>query len=104
MQKIFVHLFIIFSILFVFVPRAEAIKIGLQSDISEVTTGISVKGTVSDKNTGKVICSLDPMKSYIIKPRKDGLEIKIDGKFYNLGSHSVTIEPLSGGFVCAKNR
>lgn len=90
--------------MFTIAPKSEAIRIGLQINVPEMTTGLSVKGTVSDKNTGRVICSLEPMQTYKIKAKKDGLEIYINGKNYNLGTFAVTIEPLSNGFVCAKNR
>ena len=96
--------FIIGFVLLTTTPKAEAIRIGLQMNMPEVVTATSISGTVSDKYTGRVICALDPMKSYRLKAKKDSIEIKINGKTYDLNSKAVVISPTGNGFVCAKNR
>jgi stage II sporulation protein D len=88
----------------IFSPKAEAIKVGLQINTSEVVTGTSVKGVVKDKNTGYVICSLNAMHSYRIRPKKDKIQIQVNDKYYTTNSDSILIEPTGNGFVCAKNR
>lgn len=90
--------------LFAFSGQADAIKVGLQIDTKSVTTGTSVKGTITDKYTGKIICAIDPMKSYKIIPKKDDIQIEVNGKYYDTGTNSIIISPSSNGFVCAKNR
>lgn len=84
--------------------RAEAIKVGLQIDVPEMITGTSVKGTIEDRISGRILCALDAMQSYRIKAKKDDIEITIEGKKYNLHSQSIVIRPALNGFVCAKNR
>lgn len=96
-------IFIIF-VYFLAVPTAQAIKIGLQTDVPTVHTGVSSKGMITDKLTGNVICSLDAMKTYVLKATKNDIEIKIEGKYYNLGSKFIVIQPVDTGFVCAKNK
>lgn len=104
MKKFLQYILLIFLLAGFFAPRAEAIKIGLQIDVQEMVTGTSVKGTISDKYTGRVICSIDPMVSYRIRAGKDDLEITISGKKYSLNSNAVVIKTNTNGFVCAKNR
>ena len=104
MKKIFIHFICLITLFFTFADRAEAIKIGLQSDMAEVATGLSVRGTISEKNTGRIICTLEPMQTYIFKAKKDGIEVKIDGKNYLINNYAITIAPATDGFVCAKNR
>ena len=70
MKKIFIHFICLITLFFTFADRAEAIKIGLQSDMAEVATGLSVRGTISEKNTGRIICTLEPMQTYIFKAQK----------------------------------
>lgn len=105
MNKLFIQLICLILIIICISPlRAEAIKIGLQIDVPEMYTGTSVKGTISDKYSGRVICSLEAMQSYKIRAKKDDIEITIGGKKYDLGAKSVIIQTNSNGFVCAKNR
>ncbi|MCR5261181.1 MAG: SpoIID/LytB domain-containing protein [Candidatus Gastranaerophilales bacterium] len=104
MKHLFLKILFVFIILFNISPKADAIKIGLQIDVSEMTAGVSVKGVVTDKLTGNPICSLDAMQSYRLKATKDGIDIFIDGKKYNLGSRFVTISPIDSGFVSTKGR
>ena len=87
-----------------FSGSANAIKIGLSTDKSEIWTGTSVKGVITDVNTDKPICVLDPMVSYRLRPVRNGIEITIKKQKYNLGSNSVRIKPYSEGFVSTKNK
>ena len=105
MKNLFAKIFIISVVLInIFSQQAEAIKIGLQIDVPEVITATSVEGIVSDKNTGRIICALQPMQSYKFKAKKDCIEIKINGKNYEIKTNALLIEPQNDGFVCAKNK
>lgn len=105
MNKRIVYIFcIVLFCLNLFSTPANAIKIGLILDSQEVWTGTSVKGVITDANTDKPICVLDPMVSYKLKPRKSGIEITIQNKRYDLGSNSVRIKPYTEGFVSAKDK
>ncbi len=95
---------IVFLCLIAFSGRAEAIKVGLQVGTNAVITGTSVKGTVTDKYSRKVICAIDPMTSYKIVPKKNEIQIQVNGKYYDTGTDSIVISPSTNGFVCAKNR
>lgn len=104
MKKILSKLFFIFILFFNVTDRAEAIKIGLLIGVPEVNIGVSVNGVITDKFTGRAICSIDSMKSYKLKAVKDGIQIKIEGKDYNLGSKYIVISPVDAGFVSTKNK
>ncbi len=97
-------LILIITIFFTSATKAEAIKIGLQSDMPETIIASSVKGTISDKFSGRIICAIEPMQSYRIRAKKNGIEITINHIKYDLGTNSITITPTSSGYVCAKNR
>lgn len=99
--KIFIFIFLLTNL---FAQKANAIKIGLQSDLSEVNLATSTKGLVSDKNTGQIICSLQPMQSYKFSIKQNRIEITVEKKKYPLNTSSVTISTASDGFVCAKNK
>lgn len=105
MNKKFAQILImIFLLLFAIPQRAEAIRIGLQVGVSDTVTGTSVKGVISEKYTGKALCSLDAMKSYRLRARKNTIEIKIADKYYDLGSNSIVVQTNGAGFICTKNR
>ena len=87
-----------------FSGSANAIKIGLSTDLNEIWTGTSVKGVITDANTDKPICVLDPMVSYKLKSGKNSIEITIKSHKYSLGSNSVRIKPYTEGFVSTKNK
>ena len=103
-KQIIYILCIVFFVINLFSNPANAIKIGLMIDTQELITGTSVKGVITDANNGKAICVLDPMVSYRLKPRKNGIEITIENKKYDLGSNSIIIKPYTDGFVSAKNK
>lgn len=102
------YCFKIFLLIFIFIfnscNQAHAIKIGLQLNTSEVIFGTSVQGIIFDKSSKQVICALDAMKSYRIKPGKNTLELTINGKQYELGTKSVIIETTTDGFVSIKSK
>lgn len=104
MKKFFLNIFFLSIIsLFVFVQEAKAIKIGLQSGMSEVSLASSVQSVISDKRTGQILCSIEPMQSYKFTAKKDYIEITINKQKHLLNTNSITISSPFDGFVCAKN-
>jgi len=105
MNKRFIYTFcIVLFFINLFSLPANAIKIGLMTDSSDLVTGTSVKGVIYDYFTNKPICALDSMVSYKLKPGKKSIEIIIKSQRYDLGTNSVRIKPYTDGFVSAKKR
>lgn len=105
MNKFFTKILILaITLSFVSAPKAEAIKIGLQSGLSDVSLATSTKGIVSDKRTGQILCSLQPMQSYRFTKKNDYIEVTIEKKKYPLNTRAITISTVTDGFVCAKNK
>ncbi len=81
-----------------------AIKIGLQTAVKETGIGASTEAVIIDANTNKSICSLDAMKGYEIRPYRNKIAIKYNGKYYKIDSDNVVLKTEKEGFVSAKNK
>lgn len=91
--------------MFVFsVSPAFAIKIGLQVDASYIGVGASVDAVIIDANTNHSICTLEAMKGYEVKPYKNKIAIKYEGKYYKIDSDNVVLKTEKEGFVSVKNK
>ena len=101
MRKVLIF-FAIF-ILYTFNP-AFAIKIGLQVDVSKIGVGASVPAVIIDANTNHTVCNLEAMKGYEIKPYKNKMAIKYNGKYYKIDSDNIALKINKEGFVSAKNK
>ncbi len=101
MKKIAVIVaFLIFSLY----NPAYAIKIGVQTAVNKVHVGASTEAAIIDANTHQGVCSLDPMKGYEIRPYKNKLAIKYDGKYYQIDSDNIILKTIEEGFVSAKSK
>ncbi len=81
-----------------------AIKIGVQTNVSKVGVGASTDAVIIDANTHKSVCSIDSMKGYEIRPYKNKLAIKYDGKYYQIDSDNIVLKTLEEGFVSVKSK
>ncbi len=97
-------------LLFVFISTtlsmpAFAIKIGLIDGVKETNVALSSVGGIFDATTGKELMKLQPMTSYRLKNGRFAIQIKVNKKFYSLGSKNIVIRPYDKkAFVMAKNR
>lgn len=81
-----------------------AIKIGLQTDVTNSAVGTSVKGVIIDANTNHSVCDLEAMKGYEIKPYHNLMAILYKGTYYKINSDNIVIKPTEAGFVSVKGR
>ncbi len=81
-----------------------AIKIGLQTDVKSIGVGASVAAVIIDANTNHSICSLDAMRGYEIRPYRNKIAIKYNGKYYKIDSDNVVLKTETPGFVSVKNK
>ncbi len=105
MSKFLSH--IIFVMLFLLISSAPsyAIRVGLSIDVKQSYVGVSTKGEIIDARTGKVLVRPDKMQSYAIKAYGDKIAVKVNNKFYDLGTNYIKIKPASkDDFVATKGR
>ncbi|MBR1425535.1 SpoIID/LytB domain-containing protein [bacterium] len=83
---------------------ANAIKIGLLTQVDQAGIGTNVNGRIIDVHTNKTVCTLDGMKGYIIVVYNGKLAIKSGGHYYNLGTESVVAKPDVDGYISTKGK
>lgn len=88
----------------IFINPCFAIKIGLQNGVERSYIGTSTQAQVLNANTNKLLYTMAGMKGYEFRAYKNSVSIKVQGKYYNLGSDHVVIKPSSGGYISAKGR
>ena len=81
MKKIIIVLAVFMMNLF---NPSFAIKVGLQTNVSKIGVGASVEAVIIDANTNKSVCTIDAMKGYEVRPYKNKIAIKYDGKYYKI--------------------
>ena len=91
-------------LVFVLVSPANAIKIGLYTNVDSVSLGSSTSAPIINSHTNRTIYTLDAMRNYEFKAYNDIIAIKISGQYYNLDSDEVAVRPSDNGFVSAKNK
>ncbi|MEI7473975.1 MAG: SpoIID/LytB domain-containing protein [bacterium] len=84
--------------------QANAIKIGLQTNVKTAMIGISNNGGIFDGLTGKLIMQLNALRPYNIKKIGTTLGITINGQTYPLGTNFAVIKTYQSGYVSAKRK
>jgi len=103
MKKILIILAIFITNLIVANP-ANAIKIGLLTQVNEAGVGTNVNGRMIDVNTNKTVCTTDAMRGYVIVPSGKGIAVKNGGKLYPLGTNAVVLRTDTAGYVSTKGK
>ena len=62
-----------------------------------------MKTSLIDANTNKTICEIEALKGYEIRPYKNTMAIRLNGKFYQIYSDNIVLK-APGGFVSAKGK
>ncbi len=94
-------LFILFLI-FTFSYRAEAIKVGLQTNVKELKIASSVSAEIYDTFHNKVLYEITPMKVYTFKSGGNEVEVIVNRKPVGLGTNQIAIKLKQPGFLCQK--
>ena len=95
---------IIFTILFNIAP-CHAIRIGLDENIKQTYVGTSKAGQILDGRTKKPLYYTKALVPYAIKAHNDIIVIKINGKYYSLGTNYVVIQNKEPkGFLATKKK
>ncbi len=105
MKKILYTIVFIIFVQIVFIQPSRAIRIGLEVDVKQSYFGTSSAGVVVDEKTGKTIFQTDKMKPYPVKTHGNSIAVKVNNKFYDLGTNYIKIKPQEkDDFVATKNR
>ena len=105
MKKILLYIFFAIFIQIVSIQSSEAIRIGLNIDVKQSYFGTSSEGVIYDEKKNKPIFKTKKMQPYAIKAHGNSIAIKIDNKFYDLGTNYIKVKPASkDDFVATKNR
>ncbi len=97
-RKIILTIFIIF----LFCNRADAIKIGLQTEAKDVKIASSVSAVIYDGYRDVALYEITPMKPYEIRRKGNELSIIINRKEVGLGTNQIVISPKEPGYLCVK--
>ncbi len=92
---------LIFSI-FIFSLKADAIKVGLQTNEKEIKIASSVSAGIYDAFSDKLLYEIQPMKVYEFKSKGNEIAIVISRKTIGLGTNQILIKTKTPGFLCSK--
>lgn len=102
--KIFILIFGLFYGFFN-IPKAHAIRIGLNEGIFRTYIGSSQNASFIDGNTGKLLFVSRSYFPYQIKAYGDSIAIKIKGRYYDCATNAVFVQnPESKGFLATKRK
>ena len=105
MKKYCITLIISVLALFINIAPCHAIKIGLEENIKQTYVGTSKAGQIVDGRSKKPLYYTKALVPYTIKAHNDTLVIKINGKYYNLGTNFIIIQNKEPkGFLATKKR
>lgn len=99
---LFKKILLIICLIFLISPKAEAIKIGLQTNMKEVKIASSVPAEIYDVFQNKVLYEIRPMKVYVFKSKGNELAVEANRKDVGLGTNQIMIRTKTPGFLCAK--
>lgn len=103
-MKKFLILIVIMLAQSIFINPCFAIKIGLQNGVERSYIGSTKQAQVLNANTNKLLYTMGSMKGYEFRAYKNSISIKVQGKYFNLGSDNVVVKPESGGYISAKGK
>lgn len=93
---------ILILLIFCSCNKAEAIKIGLQTQKKEIKIASSVPAEIYDGYQKKALYEIRPMKIYEFKSKGNDLAIVIDKKDVKLGTNYIVIKTKEPGYLCSK--
>lgn len=99
---LFKKIILILAIIFLFDLRADAIKIGLQTNAKEIKIASSVSAQIYDMFQDKALYEIRPMTIYQFKSKGNQISVIIDKKEYNLKTNQIMIKTKTPGFLCCK--
>lgn len=105
MKKVLLNLISVFIFSLIFALPSYAIRVGLEIDVKQSYLGSSTSSVIIDGQTKNKLYKIQKMKSYPIKAHKNNIAIKINNKWYDLGSNFIILKPEDkSAFVAAKNK
>ena len=98
LKKILISMLLIF----IFSLKADAIKVGLQTNEKEIKIASSVSAEIYDAFRDKLLYEIQPMKVYEFKSKGNEIAIVLNIKTIGLGTNQILIKTKTPGFLCSK--
>lgn len=98
LKKILISMLLIF----IFSLKADAIKVGLQTNEKEIKIASSVSAEIYDDFRDKLLYEIQPMKVYEFKSKGNEIAIVLNRKTIGLGTNQILIKTKTPGFLCSK--
>ena len=98
LKKILISMLLIF----IFNLKADAIKVGLQTNEKEIKIASSVSAEIYDAFRDKLLYEIQPMKVYEFKSKGNEIAIVLNRKTIGLGTNQILIKTKTPGFLCSK--
>ncbi len=98
LKKILISMLLIF----IFSLKADAIKVGLQTNEKEIKIASSVSAEIYDAFRDKLLYEIQPMKVYEFKSKGNEIAIVLNRKTIGLGTNQILIKTKTPGFLCSK--
>lgn len=92
----------IFIILIANIEKADAIKVGLETEAKEVKIASSVSAEIYDAFQNKLLYEIRPMKVYQFRTKGKEISVIANKQEVGLGTNQVLIRTKSAGFLCSK--
>lgn len=92
----------IFIILIANIQKADAIKIGLETEAKEVKIASSVSAEIYDAFQNKLLYEIRPMKVYQFRTKGKEISVIANKQEVGLGTNQVLIKTKTAGFLCSK--
>lgn len=97
-KKIFISIFFIL----LFAHKADAIKVGLNTQQKEIKIASSVSAELYDGAREQLLYEIRPMKIYEFKSKGNELAVVINRKQIGLGTNQIIIRTKEPGYLCTK--
>ncbi len=105
MARIVRKLFIFLVIMLLSIKPACAIRICVNEGMKESYVGSSKMAIISDGKTNARLFTIKPYTAYTIRAFNDVVAIKVDGKYYSLGTNYIKVKSAEeNGFLATKKK
>ncbi len=99
------RIFLLFVCVIFFLPKADAIRIGLAEGVEKTYIGSTQNAKFIDATTGKLLFVSRSFSPYSIKAWDDSIAVKVKGRYYDCDTNAIYIQnPDHKGFLATKRR
>lgn len=105
MKRLVLIFLMFFALTLIGAKPAFAIKIGLDDNVKQTYVGASKVSVITDGKTGKALYTIKPLIPYTLRAHNNTIAIKIDSRYYSLGTNYIVVKPKEKKcFLATKKR